>query len=142
MTPYRIAIVSGVFHQEILDEMIAVAKQSLATKATNACQIVFEIQVPGAYEIPLAVKKILEKGVVDGVVVLGAIEKGETLDGSVMGGTVSNFLMKLQLNYMIPIGIGIIGPGATFEQMQARAASKSRQAVKATLDMITFMKQQ
>ena len=59
----------------------------------------------------------------DGLVVLGYIERGETLHGEVMGHVVHTALVQLQLKYRKPVGIGIIGPGATAEQAQAQSAA-------------------
>ncbi len=129
----RIALVSGTYHKEILDQMIESASAALAA---DGAEIVEDIRVPGAYEIPLATERVFERGVADGIVVLGAIEKGETLDGEVMGHVVNHFLIKLQLKYGKPIGVGIIGPGATREQMNVRAASKAQAAVNAVLTML------
>ena len=133
----KIALIAGVFHKDILDEMIEAAQAALAGAGAHVSTVV---QVSGAYELPLAAKMIFEKNDCDGIVVLGAIEKGETLDCAVMGATVSHFLVKLQLKYHKPIGIGIIGPGATLEQMKVRATQKAQQAVSAILTMIDLQK--
>ena len=56
----------------------------------------------------------------DAVVVLGHIERGETLHGEVMGHVVQHALVQLQFKYRKPVGVGIIGPGATAEQADVR----------------------
>ena len=88
-------------------------------------------RLPGAYEIPLIADIELSKPAVGGLVVLGYIEKGETLHGEVMGHSVSNALVNLQLKLKKPIGIGIIGPGATYEQAEVRYENSARAAVRA-----------
>ena len=67
------------------------------------------------------------------LVVLGYIERGETLHGEVMGHVVHAALVQLQLSHRKPIGLGIIGPGATAEQAEARKVSSARAAVHAAL---------
>jgi 6,7-dimethyl-8-ribityllumazine synthase len=66
-------------------------------------------------------------------VVLGYIERGETLHGEVMGHTVHAAIVQLQLQYKRPIGIGIIGPGATKEQAELRKTDYAAAAVRATM---------
>ena len=92
----KIAIVLGAFHKKeaeiMFDEARKVAKE-------NDLEIVQEIWVPGSMEKPLAVKRILKSGDVDGVVVLGIIERGETKHGLVMGQAVTQALINLQLEF-------------------------------------------
>jgi 6,7-dimethyl-8-ribityllumazine synthase len=61
--------------------------------------------------------------------VLGFIEKGETLHGENMGHVVHRTLMELQLERRKPKGLGIIGPGATPEQAEARKERYAKDAV-------------
>lgn len=126
----QIAIILAEFHREITDVMITSAE-----KAVHECGATIRaiVRVPGCFEIPLATKRLLAKKTVDAVVVLGYIEKGETLHGEIMGHVVYHALMQLQLEYDKPIGFGIIGPGATEKQARARMKGTSRAAVLATL---------
>ena len=88
--------------------------------------------VAGSLEAPLIIDRLLSKGV-DAAVALGFIEQGETLHGEVMGHVVYRSLIDLQLKHQKPIGLGIIGPGATEEQALARQETAARSAVKAAL---------
>ncbi len=122
----RIAIVVAQFHKEIADAMVASAE-----KTAQECSAMVHaiIRVPGCFEIPLAAKRLLLKKNIDAIVVLGYIERGETLHGEVMGYVVHHALMQLQLELMKPIGFGIIGPGATEAQARKRMKSAARNAV-------------
>lgn len=129
----QIVIVVADFHKEIADAMVESAE-----KAARECGATVQgvVRVPGCFEIPLATKRLLAKRTVDLVVVLGYIEKGETLHGEVMGHVVYHALMQLQLEYAKPIGFGIIGPGATEKQARARMKGTSRAAVLAALSQL------
>ncbi len=129
----RVALVAAQFHKEISDTMIRIASETIEKSGGVLSEIV---HVPGCFEMPLAVKRLLAKKTVDAVVVLGPIEKGETLHGEVMGHVVLNALMTLQLSAMKPIGFGIIGPGATKEQARARMEGAAQAAVLAALAQI------
>lgn len=129
----KIACVVAQFHKEIADAMVESAE-----KAARECEVTVQsiVRVPGCFEIPLAAKKLLLNKTVDAIVVLGFIEKGETLHGEVMGHAVHHALMQLQLEYGKPIGFGIIGPGATEKQARARMKGTSRAAVLAALSQV------
>lgn len=68
---------------------------------------------------------------IDAAVVLGIIEKGETKHGFVMGQVVYDAIIKLQLEFMKPIGLGILGPSITPDQIQPRLDSYAVAAVSA-----------
>ena len=128
----RIGIVAAKWHTEIIDTMIEVAT---AEAAAAGAEIAECVRVPGSYEMPLAADVLLEKNGIDAVVVLSCIFRGETQHGEVMGHVVHHALANLQLVHRKPIGMGIIGPGASKEQMLARKDEYARDAVKVVLDM-------
>ena len=128
----RIGIVAAKWHTEIIDTMIEVAT---AEAAAAGAEIAECVRVPGSYEMPLAADVLLEKNGIDAVVVLSCIYRGETQHGEVMGHVVHHALANLQLVHRKPIGMGIIGPGASKEQMLARKDEYARDAVKVVLDM-------
>lgn len=124
-----IGIVIGEFHREIAEAMLSEAKKA-AAEAGARTEVVW---VPGTYEAPLKVKMLLSRKDVDCVVVLGFIEKGETLHGEEMGLVTSLLFKQLELEFGKPVGMGIIGPGATEEQARKRiqyAGNAVRAAVK------------
>lgn len=127
----RIGIVIGEFHKEIATEMLEKAKKR-CLELGAACDNV--IWVPGTYEAPLAVRKLLRRDDIDCVAVLGYIEKGKTLHGEQMGHTISLILKQLELKFSKPIGMGLIGPGATKEQAKKRLHYGAR-AVEAAVKM-------
>ncbi len=128
----RIALIAADFHKTIAEEMVMEAKKIIS--ALNG-RLAAEIHVCGAYEIPLAAKRVLANPMIDALVVLGWIEGGETLHGEVMGFVVHKTLMELQLTHDKPVGFGIIGPGATEDQARVRAKPVARRAVEAICDI-------
>jgi 6,7-dimethyl-8-ribityllumazine synthase len=108
------------------------------TAIDNGIKIVAEIWVPGSYEVPLVVKRLLQDSRINGAVVLGIIERGETHHGLTMGQTVSDALIRLQLEFMKPIGIGILGPDILPSQISARLESYAATAVHAVNTMLSL----
>merc|ERR1712150_141242 len=115
----KIGVVLGEFHNTLMDDCLEDARLAAIQMNARISEVVW---VPGSYEAPLVVKSMLDDGYVDCVVVLGYIEKGDTLHGQEMGSTCSLLLKQLELEYQKPVGMGIIGPGATAEQAAKRVA--------------------
>ncbi|GIS36901.1 MAG: hypothetical protein Ct9H90mP8_3210 [Pseudomonadota bacterium] len=66
------------------------------------------IRVPGAYEIPLAAKKIAGKGEHDAVVCLGAVIRGETPHFDYVAANAANGIASVSLDSGIPVSFGIL----------------------------------
>jgi len=126
----RLAIIAADFNETIVKPMI---DQAISTAVGLGCSIDIVISVPGAMEIPLVLDTVLQRKDVDAAVVLGYIEKGETLHGEVMGHVVFDAIIDLQLMYGKPIGLGIIGPGAVLKQAKKRNVTYAESAVEAAV---------
>lgn len=129
----NIALVVGAFHKREVTEMIDEARKVALDLGLT---VVEEVWVHGAYEKPLAIKRLLQRDDVHGVAVLGIIEKGETDHGLVMGHVVMRSIIDLQLTFMKPIGVGILGPGILPSQIPVRIRPYAREAVIATNMML------
>ena len=129
-----IAIVAGSFHKDLVDKMVDEARKT----ASENNLIVEEVSwVPGSMEVPLQLKRLLIRESIEGAVVLGIIEKGDTGHGLVMGQAVTKGIIDLQLTSMKPIGYGIIGPGAKDKQIESRLVPYARKAVLAVSEMLS-----
>lgn len=137
MPRVKLAIVAAEFNRAIVDAMIEIAT---AEAGSSSCEVDL-VRVSGAYEIPLPVSVLIAKPDVDAVVVLGFIERGETLHGEVMANVVHDALVRLSIEHRKPIGIGIIGPGATAAQAQSRKAGHALAAVRAVLASLATVQQ-
>lgn len=135
----RIALVIADFDQEVMKTMKAAALDEIETSGVVVAAV---RHVPGCYEVPLIAQQLLRNPNVDAAVVLGFIERGHTLHGEVMGHVVHRALMDMSLASGKPIGLGIIGPGATGEQAAARKDPYARAAVKAALAALAALADQ
>lgn len=129
----KLAIVVSEFYWEdvtskMLERAIKTAKESGATVE----QI---IKVPGSFDIPLAVKKLLKRKDIDGVVTLGAIVQGDTAHDEVIAYSVAQALTDLALEFEKPVVLGINGPRMTMEQAVERIG-RAKDVTKACIQMI------
>lgn len=122
-------IVAAEFNKPIVDLMVEHASDEMRNLGVELRQVV---RVPGSYEIPLIAAAVLSQPI-SFLVVLGHIERGETLHGEVMGHVTHQAIVELSLKHSKPVGIGIIGPGATSEQAEARKEGYARAAVRAAI---------
>lgn len=132
MKEYKIGLVAAEFNYEVTMLMIERAK---AEAEFLGVKIVKEIKVPGVFEIPLAVKRMLEKDDVDAVITIGAVITGETKHDEVVVAQASRKVMDLGLEYNKPVGFGITGPGMTELQAMDRI-EKGRDVVDAVVKML------
>ncbi len=132
----NIAIVLGSFHKKEMEIMLA---QARITAKENELNITDEIWVPGSMEKPIIAKKLAQRKDIDGIVILGIIEKGETKHGLVMAQTVIQSLLNIQLEYMKPMGMGILGPEIEPAQIPARLEPYADKAVSAVALMIQIV---
>lgn len=133
----QIAIVAAAFNPGIVDPMVSAAQEEAGLAGAGIAQT---LKVSGSYELPLVIDALLEKDSIDAVVALGYIELGETLHGEVMGHVVHRSLVDLQLKHKKPVGLGIIGPGATLEQAEVRRSASGRGAVRAVMQSIDVLR--
>jgi len=129
----NIVVVLGSFHKKEADEMLDEVQNFAREHNLN---IVEEKWVPGSMEKPLALKQLLTNNDVDGAVVLGIIERGETKHGLVMANSVVNAIIQLQLELMKPIGVGILGPEILPNQIPSRVRPYALGAIKAVTEML------
>lgn len=129
-----IAIVAGSYHKQLVERMVEKAK--IVAESNNL--LVEEVNwVPGSMEVPLQIKRLFLRESIEGAIVLGIIENGETKHGIVMGQAVTESLINLQLASMKPIGFGIIGPGAKPEHIESRLIPYAENATLALSEMLS-----
>ena len=133
----NIAIVRSKFNEEITKKMLESARKR-AKKL--GLKVVAEVTVPGTFDIPIVIKKLVKRKDVDGVVTLGAVIKGETDHDQVIAYQAAHAITKLSLEYGKPIGLGIIGPGVTWDKAKKRAVQYAEQSVEAVLKIHNELK--
>jgi 6,7-dimethyl-8-ribityllumazine synthase len=129
----KIGLILVRFHQ---DQVQSMRDEACRAAVETGMEVVKEVWIPGSMEAPLAAKRLLVQQDVDGLVVLGIIERGETKHGLVMSQAVTHALIDLQLSFMKPIGIGILGPEIFPSQIASRVRSSARSATMAVHHML------
>jgi 6,7-dimethyl-8-ribityllumazine synthase len=137
----RIALCATQWNTEIVDALLSGARRCLADWGVSEQHIV-EFRAPGAYELPLAADRILNGGY-DGIVVLGAVIRGDTPHFEYVAGECSRGLMDVQLKHGRPVGFGVLTVN-TAQQAVDRCGpandNKGYEAAAAVLDMLRLIR--
>ena len=132
----KIGIVVSEFNYDITMSMLERAKAHADFLGAKVGEI---IHVPGVYDMPLAVKRLLAKKDIDGVAALGAVIEGETDHDDVVINQASRKLTDLSLEFNKPVGLGITGPGMSRLQAEARI-ERAKSAVESIVKMHKVLK--
>ncbi len=132
MSSKRIAVIVSDFNRDITGKMLSHAL-TLLEKDEVAVTV---IHVPGAFEIPFAVHRSIKKENVDGIVTLGAVIKGQTKHDELIMQAIAPKLLELSLAHDKPVSLGIIGPGASRQEAEARVEEYAQRAVNSLLAII------
>lgn len=92
--------------------------------------------VPGCFDMPLVIQKMLSSKQVDGVVALGAVLQGETKHDEVVANHAARKIMDLALEFKKPVSLGIIGPGVSRAQALARMDGYAKRAVESAVKLL------
>ena len=132
----RIGIVVSEFHYDITMMMLERAKEHAEFLGAKVEKV---IKVPGVFDMPLAIKMLLQDINIDGVVALGAVIEGETEHDEVVMQQAARKIVDLAVQYEKPVGLGITGPGMTRLQAEERI-DRAKQAVEAVVKMYKRLK--
>ena len=124
----NIAIVVAEFNENVTSRMHQIAIETANNLKLN---IKYTCKVPGIFDMPLIIDKLLEKKDVDGVVTIGAVIKGQTKHDEIISHSTARNIAKLSLKHQKPVSLGISGPGMSERQAYARIRLVSENAVNA-----------
>jgi 6,7-dimethyl-8-ribityllumazine synthase len=94
------AIVASRYNARYVDGMLVAAVRELKRARAETIKVV---RVPGAYEIPVVVARLLQGRAWAGIICLGVIIRGETVHAQQIGDAVSGSLAQLQLQHVAPV---------------------------------------
>jgi 6,7-dimethyl-8-ribityllumazine synthase len=119
------------FNYDITMMMLERAKEHAKFLGADVKDVV---TVPGVFDMPLAVKMLLENKSIDGVVTLGAVIKGETDHDDIVIQHASRKIADLSVEYNKPVSLGITGPGMSRLQAESRI-DRAKHAVESVVKL-------
>jgi 6,7-dimethyl-8-ribityllumazine synthase len=137
----RVAVVASRFNESITRALVEGALDALVRHGTSFDDIDV-LWVPGAWELPLAVRAAMASERYDAVVALGAVIRGDTPHFDYVAGEASRGLADAAIEAEIPVGFGLLTCD-NLEQAEARAGgvhgNKGWDAAVAALEMADLM---
>jgi 6,7-dimethyl-8-ribityllumazine synthase len=134
----RIVIVASRYNAAVCDSLASAAVQTLLAAGVDNADVRV-VRVPGAWELPLAVKLALQDEAAIAAIAFGVVIRGETTHDEHINRAVSMALMQLGLETKKPIGFGLLTCN-TPQQASARAGgdvgNKGIEAAEAVLEML------
>ncbi len=128
----NLGIVVSEYNYDITMMMLERAK---AHAEFLGCQVKDVMRVPGVYDIPFALNRLLKKDKVHCAVTLGVVIEGDTQHDEVVMGQAARKIIDLALQYDKPVGLGVTGPGMSRLQAEARIEN-ARSAVEAAVKLL------
>ncbi len=119
----KVAIVAARFNEFIVSKLIGGAVDGLTRHDINEDNITLA-WVPGAFEIPVAAKKLAKSGKYDAVICLGAVIRGATSHYDYVCAEVSKGIAQVSLETEVPVMFGVVTTD-TIEQAIERAGTKA-----------------
>lgn len=131
----RFGVVCARWNPTVTEALLSAALSALERRGALQ-EDVTVVRVPGAFELPSAVRALLDAGRFDAIVAVGAIVRGETTHHDVLAQAVAGALADLTARTGVPIGFGLLTCD-TMEQARVRAA-KGTEAAEAAIEMASL----
>jgi 6,7-dimethyl-8-ribityllumazine synthase len=122
-TGKKVAIVGARFNHLITDRLVEGAKDAYLRHGGNEEDIVL-VLVPGAFELPMAIEKLLGSGMYEAVCALGAVIRGSTPHFDYVSAEATKGIASVSLKYGKPVAFGLLTTD-TIEQAIERAGTKA-----------------
>lgn len=139
----RVGVVVSRFNESITRALVDGALDALVRHGVRF-EDIDVLWVPGAWELPLAVRAAMATEHYDAIVALGAVIRGDTPHFDYVAGEASRGLADASVDGEIPVGFGLLTCD-TVEQAEARAGgahgNKGWDAALAALEMVELMQQ-
>jgi 6,7-dimethyl-8-ribityllumazine synthase len=119
----KIGIVVSRFNSFICERLLEGAVDALVRHGASDSDIKVA-RVPGAFEIPMAARKMAESGKYDALICLGAVIRGSTPHFDYVAAEVSKGVASVSLESGVPIAFGVLTTD-TIEQAVERAGTKA-----------------
>ena len=138
----RYALVVGRFNSFVVESLVEGAVDTLLRHGISKEDITI-IRVPGAYEMPLAVKRVAETAEYDAVIALGAVIRGGTPHFDFVAGEASSGLGAVSLDSDVPVSFGVLTVDSieqAIERSGTKAGNKGVDAAITALEMVSLFK--
>ena len=136
------AIVLARFNEFIGERLLDGAIDTLVRHGADRSNIEV-VRVPGAFEMPLALKTLAAAGKYDALIALGAVIRGATPHFDYVAGECAKGISQVSLQFDVPIGFGVLTVDTieqAIERAGTKAGNKGVDAALTVLEMVNLLK--
>ena len=139
----KIALVASRFHSFLVEQLVKGAGDAFMRLGGDGADLLL-VRVPGAYEIPVAAKKLAASGRYDAVVGLGAVVQGATAHAGLICETTARAFSQIALETGVPVTDGVVS-AENLEQAVERCGTKQGNkgfaAMQAAIEVVNALRQ-
>lgn len=138
----RYGIVVARFNSFVVESLLSGAIDTLQRHGISDKDITI-VRVPGAFEMPLAVKKLAGSGSYDAIVALGAVIRGGTPHFDYVAGECVKGISQVSLQSDIPVTFGVLTVDSieqAIERSGTKAGNKGAEATLGAIEMVSLLK--
>lgn len=132
---FRFGLVAARFNDFIVERLLDAAVETLIQAGADAGDIDV-VRVPGAFEIPLALKQLAGSERYDGLVALGCVIRGATPHFDYVAGESCRAALDVSLAHGIPVGLGILTVDTIDQAVERAGPEAGNKGAEATLAVI------
>lgn len=136
----KFCIVASRFNSFIVDQLESGAIDALIRHGINADQITL-IKAPGAFELPMVVKRVAAQKQYDAIIAIGAVIRGGTPHFEYVAGECVKGLASVSMQYDIPVSFGVLTVDTieqAIERAGTKAGNKGAEAALSALEMVNL----
>ena len=140
---FKIGIVASRFNDFVVGRLVDGALDGLKRHNVKDENITLA-KVPGAFEIPVAAKKMAASKKFDAIICLGAVIRGATSHYDYVCNEVSKGIAQVSLEYGMPVLFGVLTTEnieQAVERSGSKAGNKGTECALAAIEMIQLLKQ-
>ncbi|MFT5838061.1 MAG: 6,7-dimethyl-8-ribityllumazine synthase [Flavobacteriales bacterium] len=141
-TGKKFALVVSRFNSFVVESLVDGALDALERHGEVNEQDITLVRVPGAYELPIAAKKLAEQKKYDAIIALGAVIRGGTPHFEFVAGECNKGLAQVSLDFGIPVSFGVITTDSieqAIERSGTKAGNKGAEAAVSALEMVNVL---
>lgn len=139
----RFAIAAAAFNDMVVSNLVEGALASFRSAGVREEDLVL-VRVPGAFELPLAARKLAGSGQFDAVVCLGAVIRGETAHFDFVAGHAARGIQDVMAQTGVPVAFGVLTTenlSQALERAGGKHGNKGWDAAVAAMQMASVLEQ-
>ena len=143
-TGKKFALVVSRFNGFVVESLVDGALDALERHGEVNEQDITLVRVPGAYELPIAAKKLAEQNKYDAIIALGAVIRGGTPHFEFVAGECNKGLAQVSYDHGIPVSFGVITTDSieqAIERSGTKAGNKGAEAAITAIEMVSLLRQ-